>query len=94
MRIVSKVKKFCKNCKKHMPMSLEKMKKGVARKNTWINRQKARYQGKGNKGKYSKPPKKCVKVSKSAHFQLICFCKQKRTLTYRRTKKVEVIRVK
>ena len=95
MKVPSIINKFCKTCKSHQKMNLDKDKKGRARPNTWINRQKERYTGTTNKGKYSKPPKKVIKSSKRGYFKLKCMlCKKIRVYVTKRTKKVEILKIK
>jgi ribosomal protein L44E len=95
MKIINKITKFCKKCKSHQKMTLEKDKKRLVSPLTWICRQKARYTGTTNKGKYSKPPKAVTKASKKGNFRLICnICKTIRVYITPRTKKIEIVKVK
>lgn len=56
MKMPKKFRTHCPFCNKHTEHTVERVKKGQVSSMTWIERQKRRSYGIGNRGKFSKVP--------------------------------------
>ena len=90
VKIIKQIKKHCKNCHKHVLFTVEKQKKGVAKPNSWINRQSKRYH---KTGKFNRVVKKSNKVAKRIQYRLTgVSCKHSQNFIRPRAKKIEFLK--